>query len=226
MASDPFNVTEDADLGTRLRAEPVPLPGARLDNLRGGAAAAIILVPATHALDQGLYPDLVLYADLVHAYAAAGEAVAQAWGGGVPGLPSHDRRHGAAALVHPWFYALAAFDLAHGAFLASPQGWLGLPFWLISSLGLGLGYLASMMLGFLVLKRRGARELLSQVPLMLVYWLLASGAVYGAAWQFATDPFTWEETAHRLVTARKEPRRLRLTQCCSAGSSRLNASAP
>jgi len=130
------------------------------------------------------------------------------------------------ALVHPWFYALAAFDLAHGAFLASPQGSLGLPFWLISSLGLGLGYLASMMLGFLVLKRRGARELLSQVPLMLVYWLLVSSAAYRAAWQFATDPFTWEKTAHGLVTARKEPRRLRLTQCCSAGSSRLNASAP
>ena len=112
MAWDPFNVTEDADLGTRLRAEPVPLPGARLDNLRGGAAAAIILVPATHALDQGLYADLVLY------------------------------------------------------------------------------------------------------------------AAYRAAWQFATGPFTWEKTAHGLVTARKAPRRLRLTQCRSAGSSRLNASAP
>jgi glycosyltransferase XagB len=28
------------------------------------------------------------------------------------------------ALVHPWFYALAAFDLAHGAFLAWSLGWL------------------------------------------------------------------------------------------------------
>ena len=61
------------------------------------------------------------------------------------------------ALVHPWFYALAAFDVANGAFLISPAGWLGLPFWLFASLGLGVGYLASMLLGVLALKRRGAR---------------------------------------------------------------------
>jgi glycosyltransferase XagB len=102
------------------------------------------------------------------------------------------------ALVHPWFYALAAFDLAHGAFLAWPQGWLGLPFWRLASLGLGAGYFASMTLGFLALKGHGAQELLSQVPLMPVYWLLISDAAYRAVWQFATDPFTWEKTAHGL----------------------------
>jgi hypothetical protein len=110
-------------------------------------------------------------------------------------------------------------------FLAWPQGWLGLPFWLLASLGLGTGYLASMTLGFLALKRRGARELLSQVPLMPVYWLLISGAAYRAAWQFATDPFIGRRPRTGLVTARKEPRCLRPTRCCSAGSSRLRASA-
>jgi hypothetical protein len=77
----------------------------------------------------------------------------------------------------------------------------------------------------LALKRHGARELLSQVPLMPVYWLLISGAAYRAAWQFATDPFTWEKTAHGLSHGTKRGR-LRLTRCCSAGSSRLRASAP
>jgi hypothetical protein len=48
------------------------------------------------------------------------------------------------------------------------------------------------------LTRLGARELLCQVPLMPVYWLLISGAAYRAIWQFATDPFAWEKTAHRL----------------------------
>jgi hypothetical protein len=55
-----------------------------------------------------------------------------------------------------------------------------------------------MMLGFLALKRRGVRDLLSQVPLMPLYWLLISGAAYRAVWQFATDRFTWEKTAHGL----------------------------
>jgi cellulose synthase/poly-beta-1,6-N-acetylglucosamine synthase-like glycosyltransferase len=62
------------------------------------------------------------------------------------------------ALVHPWFYALAAFDLAGGAFLTRPASLLGLPFWLLASLNLVTGYVASMALGFLALKlRMGSR---------------------------------------------------------------------
>jgi hypothetical protein len=55
-----------------------------------------------------------------------------------------------------------------------------------------------MLVGVLALKRRGARDLLSQVPLIPFYWLLISGAAYRAVWQFATDRFTWEKTAHGL----------------------------
>ena len=69
-----------------------------------------------------------------------------------------------------------------------------------------------MMLGFLVLKRRGLRELLSQVPLMPFYWLLISGAAYRAAWQFATNRFSWEKTAHGLSHGTTRAARLRLTR--------------
>jgi cellulose synthase/poly-beta-1,6-N-acetylglucosamine synthase-like glycosyltransferase len=100
------------------------------------------------------------------------------------------------ALVHPWFYALAGFDLANNAFLARPA-LLGLPFWLIASLSLGAGYLASMAVGLLAVKRRsGARQLFKQVPLMPLYWMLISGAAYRAIWQFMTDRFAWEKTEH------------------------------
>ena len=40
MAWDPFNVTEDADLGIRLARKWLSLPGARLDHLRRSAGAA------------------------------------------------------------------------------------------------------------------------------------------------------------------------------------------
>ena len=85
--------------------------------------------------------------------------------------------------------------LSNNAFLARPA-LLGLPFWLIASLSLGAGYLASMAVGFLAVKRRGGRQLLKQVPLMPLYWLLISGAAYRAIWQFATDRFAWEKTEH------------------------------
>ena len=187
MAWDPFTVTEDADLGSR--AQQLPLPGAPLDNLRGGAAAAVILVPAAHALAQ------VLYADLVRAYAAAGEAVAGAWRSGVPGLPGHDRRDGAVGAGASLVLCACRLRPRTRRLPRLVSGMARTAFWLLASLGPRLGYLASMMLGFLALKRRGVRDLLSQVPLMPLYWLLISGAAYRAVWQFATDRFTWEKTA-------------------------------
>jgi cellulose synthase/poly-beta-1,6-N-acetylglucosamine synthase-like glycosyltransferase len=45
------------------------------------------------------------------------------------------------ALVHPRFYALAAFDLATRGLLALPQNPLGWPFWLIACFDLSVGYL-------------------------------------------------------------------------------------
>ena len=57
------------------------------------------------------------------------------------------------ALVHPWFYVLAGFDLAQGSLLARPEALLGWPFWLLAWFDLVTGYLASMALGFLSARR-------------------------------------------------------------------------
>ena len=97
--------------------------------------------------------------------------------------------------MHPWFYALAAYDLANSAFLAQPASLFGLPFWLIASLSLATGYLASMGLGLFALRLRGGHRLIAQVPLMPLYWLLISAAAYRAIWQFATKRFAWEDRA-------------------------------
>ncbi|MGH6825870.1 glycosyltransferase family 2 protein [Methyloceanibacter sp.] len=192
MAWDPFNVTEDADLGTRLARSRYLCQV--LDSMTFEEAPPRLSswFPQRTRWIKGYMQTWFVHmrqpGRLWRELGAAGFLGFQVMIGGTV----------LSALVHPWFYALAAFDLAQGAFLAWPGGWLGLPFWLLASLGLGLGYLASMMLGFLALKRRGVRDLLSQVPLMPFYWLLISGAAYRAAWQFATDPFTWEKTEHGL----------------------------
>jgi cellulose synthase/poly-beta-1,6-N-acetylglucosamine synthase-like glycosyltransferase len=103
------------------------------------------------------------------------------------------------ALVHPWFYVLAGFEIAHGGLLAKPQSLLGWPFWLIAWFDLVTGYLASMALGLLAIKRRGYRDLVGQIPLMPLYWLLISAAAYRALWQFLTARFYWEKTEHGLA---------------------------
>ena len=46
------------------------------------------------------------------------------------------------ALVHPWFYVLAAFDLATRGLLEVPESRFGWPFWLIACFDLSVGYLA------------------------------------------------------------------------------------
>ena len=120
------------------------------------------------------------------------------------------------ALVHPWFYALVAFDLATQGMLALPQSPLGWPFWLIACFDLSVGYLASMALGLLALRRRGYMRLLPQIPLMPIYWLLISAAAYRALWQFATARFEWEKTEHGLANGPAARRRERTkSRCCA-----------
>jgi hypothetical protein len=85
--------------------------------------------------------------------------------------------------------------------LALQQSPLGWPFWLIACFDLSAGYLASMALGLVALRRRGDARLLPQIPLMPIYWLLISAAAYRALWQFATARFEWEKTEHGLANA-------------------------
>ncbi len=80
------------------------------------------------------------------------------------------------------------------------QSLFGWPFWLIACFDLSAGYVASMGLGLLAVRRRGYRALLKQIPLMPLYWLLISAAAYRALWQFMTARFEWEKTEHGLAS--------------------------
>jgi len=62
------------------------------------------------------------------------------------------------ALAHPWFYALACFDLATSGLLTRPESLLGWPFWLIAWFNLSVGYLASMGLALLEARLRHAAQ--------------------------------------------------------------------
>ena len=194
MAWDPFNVTEDADLGTRLARS-----GYRCQVLSSTTFEEAPVEFASWLRQRTRWIKGYMQTWLVHM-----RHPATLWRElGPAGFLGFQVMLGGtvlSALVHPWFYALAAFDLANGVFLAQPA-LLGLPFWLIASVSFAAGYAASMALGFLALKRRGMPKLLVQVPLMPLYWLLISGAAYRAIWQFMTDRFAWEKTEHGVSRA-------------------------
>jgi hypothetical protein len=100
------------------------------------------------------------------------------------------------ALVHPWFYALVAFDVAIGAFGDVPESALGLVLWTMAAISLVSGYAAGLGLGLIAVRRRGYSHLVRDVPFMPIYWLLVSFTAYRALAQFVTAPFKWEKTEH------------------------------
>jgi cellulose synthase/poly-beta-1,6-N-acetylglucosamine synthase-like glycosyltransferase len=192
MAWDPFNVTEDADLGTRLARngyrcaviasttyEEAP---ARFGSwvrqrtrwLKGFVQTWLVHMRAPRALWRELGP--------------RGFLAFQVMVGGTI----------LSALVHPWFYVLAAAELAGGDLLAMPASVFGTPFWAIAWFDLVTGYAAGMILAHLAVRRRGLTRLSRHVPLMPFYWLLISAASYRALWQFVAAPFKWEKTEHGL----------------------------
>jgi cellulose synthase/poly-beta-1,6-N-acetylglucosamine synthase-like glycosyltransferase len=190
---DPYNVTEDADLGTRLAWRGYLAK--MLDTTTHEEAPCHFMIwfkQRTRWLKGYIQTWLVHMRDPARLWRELGP-----WG-----FASFQIMVGGtvlSALVHPWFYLLAGLELAGGALLALPESALGLPLWTMAALDLTAGYLAALGVGLLAVCRRGHRSLITQVPLMPVYWLLISAAAYRAIWQFITaQRFQWEKTEHGI----------------------------
>jgi cellulose synthase/poly-beta-1,6-N-acetylglucosamine synthase-like glycosyltransferase len=196
MAWDPFNVTEDADLGIRLARQGYRCGVIGSTTYEEAPAAFSSWLPQRSRWLKGY-----MQTWLVH-MREPGALWRELGPGGFLAFQIMVAGSVLSALVHPWFYALAAFDLAARGLLEWPTSALGWPFWLIACFDLSMGYLASMSLGLLALRRRGYGRLLAQIPLMPIYWLMISAAAYRALWQFATARFEWEKTEHGAARLR------------------------
>lgn len=189
---DPFNVTEDADLGIRIARlgyevaaissttwEEAPASFRLWRNQRTRWLKGWIQTYLVHTRQPGL-----LWRDL----GAARALGFHAYMGGLI----------LSALVHPLFYAAVfvnwLFDIRSGTF----DGHLGPLFWIIAISNLLAGYIATISVGVVSVRRRGHRLTLSAL-MMPLYWLLISFAAYRALWQLYWDPFRWEKTPHGLA---------------------------
>jgi cellulose synthase/poly-beta-1,6-N-acetylglucosamine synthase-like glycosyltransferase len=190
-AWDPFNVTEDADLGIRLARggwdvqvlgsttwEEAPANFASWRNqrtrwLKGWMQTYLVHMrePLRTARDLGWFPFLGL----------------QVLMGGVI----------LSALVHPWFYAVLAWELTFGPLTSLQHETLSGAVKWIGAINLVLGYVSGVALGCVAVAGRGRLKLAGWAIFMPIYWLLISLAAYRALFQLVATPYRWEKTHHR-----------------------------
>lgn len=197
-AWDPYNVTEDADLGVRLAragwttavigsstAEEAPITRAawmrqRTRWLKGWAQTLLV---------HGRQP-LRLVREL-------------GWGNLVP-LLLLTAGPFASALLHPLCVAWLIADVVRGVFLTTPGTTLGVVATALSLTNLAIGYGAAAWSCGLGLKRRGQFALAPILILLPFYWLLLSVAAWRAVAQLIVRPYWWDKTEHGLGRLRPQ----------------------
>jgi len=185
---DPYNVTEDADLGMRLYRRGFVskmLPSTTYEEacsgfkdwimqrtrwLKGWMQTYIVHMRHPFALlkDLGLWKFLGFQA--------------------IIGGPIF------AALAHPIFLGVLVWEMPFylGVF-DIPM----LVLWGLSFFNLLIGYLATMWLGAITLRFRSLGGFLLSILTIPFYWILISLAAYRAVFQLIYAPFYWEKTHHK-----------------------------
>jgi cellulose synthase/poly-beta-1,6-N-acetylglucosamine synthase-like glycosyltransferase len=195
---DPYNVTEDADLGIRLaRAgyhttlvqsstyEEAPARLAPWIRQRTRWFKGYLQTWAVH-----MRHPLRLWRDL----RPGGFLVFQLVIGGAV----------LAALVHGVFAGVFAAQIATGWLWSGKAGMFEHAFAWLYVATLVTGYLFSGLLGFVGLSRRRLARSAPYLLLLPVYWLLLSFAAWRAVFQLIRAPYRWEKTAHGLARTSRQ----------------------
>ncbi len=191
-AWDPFNVTEDADLGLRLarhgyetgtldsltyeeaNTRPVNWMRQRSRWLKGFLATWLV-----HMRDP---------ARLMRELGPSGFWVAQAVTIGVF----------VSALLHPICLAATLWLAAAQPLLPSRAGTAVVALAGVNLFVFVAGYGLSILLTRAGLRRLGFRGWAGTLAAMPLYWMLMSAAAWLALWQFVVAPFHWNKTEHGL----------------------------
>ena len=190
-AWDPYNVTEDADLGFRLaragyQVEAIPSP-----TFEEAPVSLLIWLRQRTRWFKGWYQTL-----LVHMRSPASLIRDLGWKGFVF---FHVLLSGMAisALVHPiilyFVFSSVVSVLNHGA----AQTLLA-PIHMMDMFTVLAGYLTFIALALTTLPRRNQLGLASALWVLPVYWLLLSVAAWRAVFHLTFYPHKWEKTPHRL----------------------------
>ncbi|HCR67403.1 MAG TPA: glycosyl transferase family 2 [Oceanicaulis sp.] len=192
-AWDPFNVTEDADLGFRLGRQ-----GWRAGLIEPGTLEEAPLTPRawTNQRSRWLKGHFVTW--LVHMRDPRGLIDSLGWGG-VFSLSFTVLANMLSALIH----APTVLAMALGAILLGlVPGWGAL--WTFGALLMGVAYGSAMVCAITGARRAGFHPTLSSVISMPAYWLLQAPAALKALRELHRQPYLWDKTQHGVSRARRE----------------------
>ncbi|MGV8995536.1 MAG: glycosyltransferase family 2 protein [Parvibaculaceae bacterium] len=193
-AWDPYNVTEDADLGMRFA----------MLGLRTGTIHSTTFEEANCRIDNWLRQRSRWVKGWLQTYLVRMRHPVALWRAlGPRGFFGFQIVIGGfclANLAHPVVYLALSAALLHAyvvtdsvlhIFQASAVTYINLTV-------LALGYAISILSGMAAASARGLRPLILSALSMPVYWLLISWGAYKALYQFAVAPFHWEKTEHGI----------------------------
>ncbi len=182
---DPFNVTEDADLGMRLAA--AGLTSQTIDSTTYEEATSR-LAPWLRQRSRWIKGYLQTW--MVHVRA---QGPSRLW---TTFLSLHLLIGSVvvAALFNPIFWLLYGLWLSGAADWAEPL--FPTPLDAFAAAALLAGNFFHLWLFMLAPMRRRWLDLVPYALLAPIYWLMQSVAGYIALWQFITKPFYWEKTTH------------------------------
>lgn len=186
---DPWNVTEDADLGLRLAR-----CGWRVTTL-----PSVTWEEAPVRFGPWFQQRTRWYKGWLQTYFIHMRAPVRTWRelGPASWLWFQTMFGGSllTAFAHLIFYALLAFDAAAGSMVPPPHGfhrWL----WWISVATFAAAWLVSIATAVLTLHQQGRARLALPALVTPLYWIITSLAAYRALAEWIQNPFYWAKTPH------------------------------
>ena len=188
---DPYNVTEDADLGIRLARRGLKARVLASDTWEEAPALLSDWLPQrTRWLKGWMQTWLVHTRQPIRLLRELGFAACAGFHILFGGMLL-------AALVHPIMYVLLVWQFMTIGPFATPFDSAGWAFTAVSASNLALGYLSAMVLCAVCAMKRGWVRLSLHILTLPLYWLLISVAAWRALFQLFFAPFKWEKTQHR-----------------------------
>ena len=189
---DPYNVTEDADLGIRASALGYRVGVVNSTTMEEANTSIPELHPAAQPLDQGLHAD--------HARARASAAAADHADRAAPLPVSFALLIGGTPATFLGVLPLYVVTLFTIFIPAEVLGQF-FPVWLLwlCLVNFIIGNSVMVYLSMMGPYKRGTFELILWAILNPIYWILHSIASYKGLWQLITKPHYWEKTEHGLT---------------------------